>query len=167
MKTKEIYWYIINEIFPFSFIENRLRKAVIKYHCSTEELTRFCADIWKVNKLLPQQQNLLYRLAFNCLVDKQVRWLKNFSDSPLCSFCENKFETSEHLVFECDKLTAARNILQLTNWRQIFVHMRVETLRFTASVLNGSWQETPEQTKNYLTFYSISNVVSFKRLAIF
>ena len=69
MKTKEIYWYIINEIFPFSFIENRLRKAVIKYHCSTEELTGFCADIWKVNKLLPQQQNLLYRLAFNCLVD--------------------------------------------------------------------------------------------------
>ena len=152
MKTKEIYWYIINEIFPFSFTENRLRNAVIKYHCSTEELTRFCADIWKVNKLLPQQQNLLYRLAFNCLVDKQVRWLKNFSDSPLCSFCEKKFETSEHLVFECDKLTAARNILQLTNWRQIFVHMRVETLRFTASVLNGSWQETPEQTKNYLNF---------------
>ena len=99
MKTKEIYWYIVNEIFPFSFIENRLRKAVIKYHCSTEELTRFCADIWKVNKLLPQQQNLLYRLAFNCLVDKQVRWMKNFSDSPLCSFCENKFETSEHLFF--------------------------------------------------------------------
>ena len=65
IKTKEIYWYIINEIFPFSFIENRLRKAVIKYNCSTEELTRFCADIWKVNKLLPQQQNLLYRLAFN------------------------------------------------------------------------------------------------------
>ena len=143
MKAKEIYWYIINEIFPFSF----------KYHCSTEELTRFCADIWKVNKLLPQQQNLLYRLAFNCLVDKQVRWLKNFSDSPLCSFYENKFETSQLLVFECDKLTAARNILQLTNWRQIFVRMRVETLRFTASVLNGSWQETPEQTKNYLNFF--------------
>ena len=59
MKTKEIYWYIINEIFPFSFIENRLRKAVIKYNCSTKELTRFCGDIWKTNKLLPQQQNLL------------------------------------------------------------------------------------------------------------
>ena len=139
MKTREIYWYIITETFPFNFFENRLRKAVIKHHCSTEELTRFCADIWKINKLQPQQQNLLYRLAFNCLVDKQVRWLKNFSDSPLCSFCENKFETSEHSVFECDKLTAARNILQLTNWCQIFVHMRVETLRFTASFLNGSW----------------------------
>ena len=145
-------WYIITEIFPSSFIENRLRKAVVKCNCSTEELTRFCGDIWKINELLPQQQNLLYRLAFKCLVDKQVRWLKNFSDSPICSFCENKFVTSEHLVFECEKLTAARTLLQLTNWRDIFVHMRVETLRFTASVLNGSWREAPGQTKNY--FYS-------------
>ena len=138
MKTRDIYWYIITEIFPYSIIENRLRKAAIKYNSSTEELTHFCRDIWKINKLLPQQQNLLYRLAFNCLVDKQVRRLKNFSDSPISSFCENTFETSELLVFKCDKLTAARNVLQLTNWCEIFVHMRVETLRFIASVLNGS-----------------------------
>ena len=82
MNTKEIYWYIITEIFHSNFFENRLRKAVIKYNCSTEKFTHFCEDIWKINKLLPQQQISLYRLAFNCLVDKQVRRLKNFSDSP-------------------------------------------------------------------------------------
>ena len=144
-----------NENVLLLFKNNRESSLRLHNHMKTKEIywfTHFCGNIWKINKLLPQQQNLLYRLAFNCLVDKQVRWLKNFSNSPICSFCENNFETSEHLVFECEKLTAARTILQLTTWRQIFVHMKVETLRFTASVLNGSWQEAPEQTKNYLNF---------------
>ena len=77
---------------------------------------------------------------------------EKISESIICSFCENKFETFENLVFECNILTAVRNILQLTNWREKFVHMSVKTLRFTASVLNGSWQEAPEQTINYLNF---------------
>ena len=152
LRTSEIYWYIIAQVFPTSFIEDRLNKSVIKYNCSTKELTLFSKNIWKFYKLLPQQQNLLYRLAFNCLVDKQIRWMKNFSESPICSYCEKEFETSEHLILKCEQLSGARSTLRLNSWRDVFVNMKVETLRFTASVLNGSWQETPEQTKNYLKF---------------
>ena len=152
LRTSEIYWYIIAQVFPTSFIEDRLNKSVIKYNCSTKELTLFSKNIWKFYKLLPQQQNLLYRLAFNCLVDKQIRWMKNFSESPICSYCEKEFETSEHLILKCEQLSGARSTLRLNSWRDVFVNMKVETLRFTASVLNGSWQETPEQTKNYLNF---------------
>ena len=78
LRTSEVYWYIIAHVFP-SFIEDRLNKSVIKYNCLTKELTRFSKNIWKFYQLLPQQQNLLYCLAFNCVVDKQIRWMKSFS----------------------------------------------------------------------------------------
>ena len=78
--------------------------------------------------------------------------MKKFAESPICSYCEKEFETSDYLVLKCEQLSEARSTLRVKSWRNVFVNMKVETLRFTASVLNGSWREAPEQTKNYLKF---------------
>ena len=64
--------------------------------------------------------------------------MKNFAESPICSYCEKEFETSEHLVLKCEKLSEARSTLRVHSWRDVFVNMKFEALRFTASVLNGS-----------------------------
>ena len=73
--------------------------------------------------------------------------MKYFSRN--CSYCEKEFETSEHLVLKRKQLSGARSTLRVKRLRDVFVKMKVESLRFTASVLNGSCQEATEQTKKY------------------
>ena len=60
------------------FIAKLLRKHVIEYNCSATELYRFCSYITEIIKPLPQQYNLLFCLALNCLIDENLRWLKFF-----------------------------------------------------------------------------------------
>ena len=85
-KLRQIYNFIIAANFKEELVKNRLQKSIQRFNCSYEQLRRFTMKIWKIRGLLPAQQNLLYRLAFNCLLDKQIRWSKNFCNTPLCCF---------------------------------------------------------------------------------
>ena len=53
----------------------RLRKSAARFNIDYETLKPFPWKLWKADKLLPYQKDLLFRLCYNTLIDKQVRWL--------------------------------------------------------------------------------------------
>ena len=81
------------------------------------------------------------RLSFKCLACKQI-----FSN-PTKRFQKKELKAFEILIFEFIKLTAARENIKSTSGCNILVNIDVKTL-LTASAVNGSGQEAPEQRKN-------------------
>ena len=152
-KFKELYAFVIESKFPRSEVDERLIDSVNKYNCQTTELKKFCANIWLSDYLFPHEKNLFYRLAFNSIRDKQSKWLDNLVDSPICSFCDEEFETNDHLIFECKKLETAKTKLNLKNWRDIFCKKLDLKHRFVSSVLFGSLKCTPSSSLNYIDYF--------------
>ena len=150
---RKVYEFILQAKFPSIIVEERLSKSSEKYQCTTFELKRFCKRIWKSNYLFPHEKNLFYRLAFNSIRDKQSKWLDNLVDSPTCSFCDEEFETNDHLIFACKKLETAKTKLNLKNWRDIFCKKLDLKHRFVSSVLFGSLKCTPSSSLNYIDYF--------------
>ena len=129
---------------------DRLQNAAEYYRCSANSLIKFSAKVWSSKYLFPFEKNALYRLTFKCIRDKQSRWLDGIEFSPTCSYCDEEFETTQHLLFECKKLENFRSLLALNCWTDIFESKDLIILRFTSSILLGSLKNTPTDSVNYL-----------------
>ena len=131
----------------------RLLKSAARFDINYDIFKPFLRKLWKSDKLLPFQKDLLFRLCYGCLIDKQVRWLHYYAESPLCSFCQEEFETSEHLLFSCNRLTDLRTQYDISSWDDVFVTTSTSKLRFVTSVLLAGWLDNPVNTKTFLSNY--------------
>ena len=52
--------------------------------------------------------------------------------------CNLNRETFEHLIFSCSSLKPTRNILQINEWRDVFVSTDIARLKYAAAVIRGA-----------------------------
>ena len=64
-------------------------------------------------------------------------------------------ETFEHLIFSCPSLQPSRNILQINNWRDVFVSTNIARLKYVTAVIRGAYSKSSTPWKiNLQTFVS-------------
>ena len=153
ISLKRIYWFLIAAKFPVSIVHERLRKSSLEYGCSSTELIRFSERLWLNKNLFAFEKNALYRLAFKSIRDKQSKWNDGLEESPVCAFCDKEFETTKHILLECNFFSTIRNKIGLMNWKNIFVDKDLLKLRFVSSVLLGSLKNSPLETDTYLHLF--------------
>ena len=89
----------------------------MKLHMSPNIIFEYLAKLWKNRRLNSFDKNILYNFLMNAYLDKQEKWLKNLVPHPLCFACEEKFETWNHLMFECSQQAQIRNTLEIQTWK--------------------------------------------------
>ncbi len=152
---REIYSYLLKSKYSTDGVLSRLTKPATALNCPVSSIQTFLRSLWSNHHLKPFERNLLYRLSFHTLQDKQTRWLRNLVDHPLCEFCMNEFETSNHIIFECPKLQEVRSLFGPSSWSDLLSSNNILKLRFTCSVLSGAFLNNSPNCMNF--FYSMIN----------
>ena len=78
-----------------------------------------------------------------------------FEYAPDYFICNLESETFEHLIFICPSQQPSTNILQISNWRDIFVSTNLAKLRYVVAVIRGAYANSSTSCKiNLQTFVS-------------
>ena len=134
---------------------SRLCFAANHYLCSEEELIKFTGKVWKNLMLDVWEKKLSYEFAYANFKDREKRWFLFNENAPECFYCNLECETFEHLIFSCPSLQTSRNILQINNWRDVFVSTNIARLKYVVAVIRGADSKSSTSWKlNLQTFVS-------------
>ena len=126
-----------------------------RYLCSEEELIKFTGKLWKNSMLDVREKNFLFKFAYTVFKDREKRWFLFLENAPECFYCNLECETFELLIFSCPSLEPSRNILQINNWREVFVSTNIARLKYVVAVFRGAYSKSSTSWKiNLQTFVS-------------
>ena len=101
------------------------------------------------------EKNFLYKFAYVVFKDREKRWFLFLENAPECFYCNSECETFEHLFFSCPLLQPSRNILQINNWRDVFVSTNIARIKYVISVIRYAYSKSSTPWKiNLQTFVS-------------
>jgi hypothetical protein len=143
-KFKDVYHFITNANKIKETIVKRLHKSSMKYSIPHHLLLVFCRCLWRSKHILPKEKNIFYRLVFNNFRDKQILWLANARQDPVCAFCDEDFETYEHILLSCKIFQRQRALLGIEGWDHIFNNKRPLNMKFAYNIILGSWTNNIE-----------------------
>ena len=83
----------------------------------------------------------------NVYPDKQEKWLKNLVLHPLCFACENEFESWQ---CGCKKSKNIKSILNLQNWKNIWLNKTSLAHKLVVALLISSWSENEGKFLKYI-----------------
>ena len=83
----------------------------------------------------------------NSYLEKQEKWFKQIVPHPLCFSCGEKFETWDHLMFECREFSKIQNLLNLKHWSDVFTDRTGLAPKLLVAVVLSS---RSEEKGNYL-----------------
>jgi len=139
--SKDVYFFLTNatiQVPPF----NRVGISAIKQNVTPDILFNTLMNLWKNKILQTFDKNYLYCFIMNSYLEKQEKWLKNLSPHPLCFGCETKFETWDHLMFECPLTQPISKALNIKNWKDVWLDKSCRSQKFLVSLLLASWTES-------------------------
>ena len=110
----EIYKFLIESIIAIPCFKN-INMSAMKLNISPNIIMDFIKKLWKNRRLKSFDKNILYNFLMNSYLEKQEKWLKQLVPHPLCFSCGEKFETWDHLMFECREFAKIRYLLNLKN----------------------------------------------------
>ena len=145
---KEIYKFLIESIIAIPCSRNNNMSAM-KLNISPSIIMDFIKKLWKNRRLNSFDKNILYNFLMNSYLEKQEKWLKQVVPHPLCFSCGKKFETWDHLMFECRDFSKIRNLLNLKNWSDGFTDKTGLAPKLLVAIVLSSWSE---EKGNYLKF---------------
>ena len=154
-KSRDVYYFCLQNCSFHRASISRLGFAANRYLSSEEELIKFTGKIWKNSMLDVWEKNFLYKFAYAVFKDREKWWFLFLENAPECFYCNLECETFEHLIFSCPSLQPSRNILQINNWRDVFVSTNIARLKYVVSVIRGAYSKSSTSWKNNLqTFVS-------------
>ena len=145
---KEIYKFLIESVIAIPCFRN-INMSAMKLKISPNIIMDFIKKLWKNRRLKSFDKNILYNFLMNSYLEKQEKWLKQLVTHPLCFACGEKFETWDHLLFECREFSKTRNLLNLKNWSDVFTDKTGLAPKLLVAIVLSSWTE---EKGNYLKF---------------
>ena len=100
------------------------------------------AKFGKIQCLMYGKKNFLYKFGYAVFEDREKRWFLFLENAPECFYCNLECETFEHLIFSCPSLQPSRNILQINNWRDVFVSTNIARLKYVVAVIRGAYSKS-------------------------
>ena len=137
---KEIYKFLIESIIAIPCFKN-INMSAMKLNISPNIIMDFIKKLWKNRRLKLFDENILYNFLMNSYLEKQEKWLKQLVPHPLCFSCGEKFETWDHLMFECREFSKIRNLLNLKNWSDVFKERTGLAPKLLVAIVLSSWSE--------------------------
>ena len=154
-KSRNVYYFCLQNCSFHRAAISRLCFAANRYLCSEEELIKFTDKVWKNSMLDVWEKNFLYKFAYVVFKDREKRWFFFLENAPECFYCNLECETFKHLIFSCPSLQPSRNILQINNWRDVFVLANIARLKYVVAVIRGAYSKSSTSWKiNLQTFVS-------------
>ena len=145
---KVIYKFLIESIIAIPCFKI-INMSAMKLKISPNIIMDFLKKLWKNRRLKSFDKNILYNFLMNSYLEKQEKRLKNLVPRPLCFSCGKKFETWDHLLFECRELSKIRNLLNLKNWSDVFTDKTGLAPKLLVAIVLSAWSE---EKGNYLKF---------------
>ena len=139
--SKDVYFFLTNatiQVPPF----NRVGISAIKQKIMPDILFNTLKNLWKNEILQTFDKNYLYCFIMNSYLEKQEKWLKNLSPHQLSFGCETKFETWDHLMFECPLTQPVGIGLKIRNWKDVWFDRSCRSQKFLVSLLLASCTES-------------------------
>ena len=154
-KSRDVYYFCLQNCSFHRAAISRLGFAANRYLCSEDELIKYTSKVWKISRLDVWEKNFLYKFAYADFKDREKRWFLFLEKAPECFYCNLECETFEHLIFSCPSLQPLGNILQINNWRDVFVSNHIGRLKYVVSVIRGAYSKSSTSWKiNLQTFVS-------------
>ena len=151
-KSRDIFYFCLQNYSFHRAAISRLYFAANRYLCSEEELIKFTGKVWKISMLDVWEKNFFINLRTLFLKIEKSGGFNFLRMPPNVSIGKLEFE---HLIFSCPSLQPSRNILQINNWRGVFVSTNIARLKYDTAVIRGAYSKSSTPWKiNLQTFVS-------------
>ena len=145
---KETYKKLILINTDKAIVEKRLEKSAARFGVSVNYLLRILNCAWKSKTLRPYEKNILYRLIYNGLRDKNT--IASYKkETASCRFCRSDLETFEHMIFNCSRFKSYRQDFPY-NWSSLLSSFESKHMHLGILIIMASWNEDPELGVKYV-----------------
>ena len=145
---KETYKKLILINTDKAIVEKRLEKSAARFGVSVNYLLRILNCAWKSKTLRPYEKNILYRLIYNGLRDKNT--IASYKkETASCRFCRSDLETFEHMIFNCSRFMSFRQDFP-NNWSSLLSSFESKHMHLGILIIMASWNEDPDLGVKYV-----------------
>ena len=152
-KLRDVYFFCLQNCSVHRSAISRLCFAASRYLCSEEELIK--AKFGKIRYSMCGKKNFFINSRSLFLKIEKSGGFYILRMRPNVFFCNLECKTFKHLIFSSPSLQPSRNVLQINNWRDVFVSKIIAKLKNNVAVIRDASSNSSTSRKISLqTFVS-------------